>query len=115
MANSCCIQGRQLKANWSRNSAEIDLALHRRLYRTKSGKSPLRYFDGSTMATFQVPPKVIETLFCRTSECREFKVMHPVSWVVNQTLGGLQNLVRGDYEDVSNSSVYDPVTDRSHV
>ena len=108
---------RNSKANWSRNSAEIDLALHRRLYRTKSGKSPLRYFDGSTMTTFQVPPKVIETNFCRSSECREFKVMNPkrtmssqVAWMANQqtssTLGGMLNLVGSDFDDVSNSSVF---------
>ena len=115
------------KANWSRNSAEIDLALHRRLYRTKSGKSPLRYFDGSTMTTFQVPPKVIETNFCRSSECREFKVMDPkrtmssqVAWIANQqtsgTLGGMLNLVGSDFDDVNNSSVfYNPVLDRSHA
>lgn len=32
---------------------------------TKSGDSPFRYFDGSTMVSYQVPHRSMETVFCR--------------------------------------------------
>jgi len=50
-----------LISNWHRTSAEIDIGLHQRLRRTKSGKPILRYFDGSTMRNYQIPPKVVQT------------------------------------------------------
>ena len=36
--------------------------------RTKSGKMPLRYFDGPTMTSYQVPSKASENIYCRNSE-----------------------------------------------
>jgi hypothetical protein len=50
---------------WYANSAEIELAIQKRTVRTKSGNSPLRYFDGATMMSYQVPSRTIETVFCR--------------------------------------------------
>ncbi|KAL7539833.1 hypothetical protein ACHAXR_009651 [Thalassiosira sp. AJA248-18] len=55
----------RLRENWYRNSAEIDIELHQRLHRTKSGKPALRFFDGSTMMNYQTPPKVVESNHCR--------------------------------------------------
>ena len=51
--------------NWYMNEAEIDVQIHYRMMRTKSGSSPLRYFDGATMKSYQDPPKAWETLYCR--------------------------------------------------
>ena len=51
--------------NWYKNEAEIDVQIHYRMMRTKSGSSPLRYFDGATMKSYQNPPKAWETLYCR--------------------------------------------------
>lgn len=51
--------------NWYMNEAEIDVQIHYRMIRTKSGSSPLRYFDGATMKSYQDPPKAWETLYCR--------------------------------------------------
>lgn len=50
---------------WYANTAEVDLAIQKRTVRTKSGKTPLQYFDGATMMSYQVPSRMIETVFCR--------------------------------------------------
>lgn len=57
-----------MRANWFRNAAEIELVLHQRLHRTNSGKPALSFFDGSTMAGYQLPPKPFETVYCRSEE-----------------------------------------------
>ena len=66
--------------NWYRNEAEIDLQIHYRMMRTKSGSSPLRYFDGATMKSYQDPPKAWETLYCRREpvpeHCNEYRGYH---------------------------------------
>ena len=36
-----------------------------RTLRTKSGNSPLRYFDGATMISYQAPSRTIEDVFCK--------------------------------------------------
>mmetsp|Transcript_20100 Transcript_20100/g.57678 ORF Transcript_20100/g.57678 Transcript_20100/m.57678 type:complete len:976 (+) Transcript_20100:148-3075(+) len=63
--------------NWYMNEAEIDLQIHYRMKRTKAGSSPLRYFDGATMKSYQDPPKAWETLYCRREpfpeHCNEYR------------------------------------------
>lgn len=39
--------------------------MQKRGRRTKSGASPFLYFDGSTMQSYQEPPRGIESVFCR--------------------------------------------------
>jgi len=56
---------RSARKLWYRNEAEIELAIRNRMLRTKSGRSSLRHFDGSTMLTYQRPSKRTEALFCR--------------------------------------------------
>jgi hypothetical protein len=53
------------RKHWYSNAAEIEVAIQKRILRTKSGKAPLRYFDGATMASYQAPSRTIENLFCR--------------------------------------------------
>ena len=53
------------RKNWHRNSVEVDLELRKRIYPTVSGASPLKYFDGATMMTYQIPHKIYETVYCR--------------------------------------------------
>jgi hypothetical protein len=53
------------RKRWYANSAEINLAIQKRSVRTHSGTSPFRIFDGSTMVSYQMPPKALETVFCR--------------------------------------------------
>ena len=63
--------------NWYMNEAEIDAQIHYRMMRTKSGSSPLRYFDGATMKSYQNPPKAWETLYCRREpfpeHCKDYR------------------------------------------
>lgn len=53
------------RALWYANTAKIELEVHRRIRRSKSGAPLLRYFDSATMKSYQVPHKVFETVFCR--------------------------------------------------
>lgn len=56
------------RENWYRNGAEIELQLQKRILRSKSGSSSLRYFDGATMSSYQVPSRGFETVHCRQEE-----------------------------------------------
>jgi thermospermine synthase len=56
------------RERWYRSSAEIELDLSRRILPTKEGKTSLRYFDGATMRSYQVPGKNFETVYCRQGE-----------------------------------------------
>lgn len=58
----------QTSVNWFRGEAEVELKLHQRLHRTKSGNPILQYFDGHVMRHYQSPSKVITTNNCRSSE-----------------------------------------------
>lgn len=51
--------------NWYRNRAQIDIEIHERILRTKSGRPTLKYFDGALMQGYQNPHKVFESVFCR--------------------------------------------------
>ncbi len=43
-----------MRSNWYRNPTEIDMQIERRLFKTKSGNKPLRFFDGASMRNYQV-------------------------------------------------------------
>lgn len=58
----------QAKKNWYRNAAEIELELNKRIIPSKFGGSSLRYFDGATMAHYQVPSSAFETVHCRQQD-----------------------------------------------
>ena len=63
---------------WTMSSAaKIEVLLHQRLFRAKSNQPALRYFDGSTMTSFQIPPKVTETNYCRQHECQGYTKSNP--------------------------------------
>ena len=53
------------RKRWFGNAAQFDLEIKKRGVRTKSGVSPFRYFDGPTMVSYQVPPRAMETVYCR--------------------------------------------------
>ena len=52
-------------SDWFASSAEINLKMAKRGTRTKKGKSPFLFFDGSTMRTYRYPSKGSEVTFCR--------------------------------------------------
>lgn len=68
------------RKRWFRNSAEIDLVMMKRGKRAISGANPFIYFDGPTMQSYQVPPRQIETVFCRRRpmplECRDARYIY---------------------------------------
>lgn len=77
-----CFKDSTSRANWYRSSAEIEIELHQRMYGSKSGRSSsLRFFDGSTMAGYQVPTRAQETIYCRSEnapwECDEYLGINP--------------------------------------
>ena len=53
------------RKRWYRSSAEIEFNLSHRILPTKDGKSSLRYFDGATMMSYQIPEKTFEDVYCR--------------------------------------------------
>lgn len=55
----------QTRENWYRSGAEIELQLQKRILQTNSGDSSLRYFDGATMSSYQLPPSAFEVIHCR--------------------------------------------------
>ena len=67
---------KQSRLRLNRNAAAIEMDLYRRLHITRSGKLPLRCFDGSNMMNYQMPPKVAETTYCQKEEtpleCHEY-------------------------------------------
>lgn len=75
------------RTGWFRTAPEIDIALRRRLHKTKSGRPTLRYFDAATMVGYQSPPKAQEITYCRREEvpreCDELPVFRPTDDSVN--------------------------------
>lgn len=53
------------RAQWYRNSAEINLSVQQRIVETYSGLPALQYFDGASMNAYQVPHKTFESVYCR--------------------------------------------------
>jgi hypothetical protein len=85
----------ETRKRWYRSSAEVELDLSRRILPTKDGKSSLRYFDGATMKSYQLPHRTFEDIYCRQQdkpeECKD------------------EHLGRGE---LNVSSVYSPVFER---
>lgn len=52
------------KSNWMKSDSEIAIAIKKRIVSTVSGDSPLRYFDGATMKTYEFPDRLIENRWC---------------------------------------------------
>eukprot|EP00985_Skeletonema_marinoi_P022099 scaffold13905_cov119-Skeletonema_marinoi.AAC.6 len=65
----------ETRKRWYRSSAEVELDLSRRILPTKDGKTSLRYFDGATMKSYQMPSRAFEDNYCRQQdkpeECAE--------------------------------------------
>mmetsp|Transcript_39158 Transcript_39158/g.91230 ORF Transcript_39158/g.91230 Transcript_39158/m.91230 type:complete len:698 (-) Transcript_39158:99-2192(-) len=55
------------RQNFYRNEAEVNVAIHNKMIRTKSGRHPLKYFDGFTMGMYQTPSRPWQESFCRNT------------------------------------------------
>ena len=58
----------QTREHWYQNDAKIELQLQKRILRSKSGSSSLRYFDGASMNSYQLPSSAFETVHYRQEE-----------------------------------------------
>ena len=69
------------RVNWYLTEPEVEVNIHGRILPTKDSKSSLRYFDGATMVSYQIPHKAFETVFCREEpmpeECLHYRGYHP--------------------------------------
>jgi len=88
----------QTRKNWYRSPAEIELNLQKRILPTKSGDSSLRYFDGATMSSYQLPSAAFESVHCRQentpSDC------------------GKPSHGSADTYEIDSTVVYNPVVER---
>jgi len=87
-----CFKDSKSRASWYKTAAEIDIELHKRLHRTKSGKPALLHFDAPTMISYQMPSKARETTYCRSEdqpqECEDSRGIDPE--VVNVPMSHLE-------------------------
>lgn len=87
----------ETRKRWYRSPAQVELDLRRRILPTKNGKSSLRYFDGATMRSYQLPQRAFEENYCRQldkpEECSD-------------------ELRFGHRKEINASSAYSPVFER---
>ncbi len=89
----------QTRKRWYRSPAAVELDLSRRILPTKEGMTSLRYFDGATMKSYQMPPRAFEDIYCRQQDQPE-ECAESVRFGIGQ--------------EVNVSSAYSPVLER-HV
>eukprot|EP00588_Corethron_pennatum_P003399 CAMPEP_0194292986 /NCGR_PEP_ID=MMETSP0169-20130528/46881_1 /TAXON_ID=218684 /ORGANISM="Corethron pennatum, Strain L29A3" /LENGTH=485 /DNA_ID=CAMNT_0039041333 /DNA_START=664 /DNA_END=2117 /DNA_ORIENTATION=- len=61
------------KSRWFQGVLGTDVLVHKRLVRTSDRKSSLKYFDGISMARFQIPHKIWENSFCAKGSRQHFE------------------------------------------
>jgi hypothetical protein len=55
------------RQNWYDNEAQVNMKIKKRIRpRISQDVSSLRYFDGATMAKYQIPHKAFEVIYCRS-------------------------------------------------
>jgi len=93
------------QSNWYRNPAEMELAIYKRIYPSKSGLPLLKHFDGPVMATYQMPHKAVETVFCRMKpapeECKLGKEILPKLGVASTDAFDVRRDSRGNILSVN--------------
>ena len=77
----------------------MELDLSRRILPTKDGKTSLRYFDGATMKSYQMPTRAFEDNYCRQQDV-------PGECVEKVRFGS------GSGKEVNVSFAYSPVCER---
>ena len=87
----------ETRKRWYRSPAAVELDLSRRILPTKDGKTSLRYFDGATMKSYQMPSRAFEDNYCRQQE-------KPEECAEKARFGNVKK--------VSSSSAYSPVFER---
>ena len=62
---------REALVDWYADQATVDLKIVERALEMKDGSLPFRYFDGSTMMTYQFASRPSQEVFCRKSSEKE--------------------------------------------
>lgn len=112
-----CLKGSISRGRWYETAAKIEIEIHQRLQRTKSGKPILSYFSGPTMLKYQLPPKSDEIVFCRTEprphECNvEYRGINPKLVDPISQLKAQQSSI-AEYSGQSlQSTVFNPIFER---
>ena len=101
---------------WTMSSAaNMEVLLHQRLSRTKSGQPALRYFDGSTMTSFQIPPKVTETNYCRQHACQlEYTESRPQDRSRQENLLQAFSMAKGNLSQYGSIVTYESILTTKH-
>jgi len=84
-------------SKWLSNNPLLEIQIHHRIFRTYSGAPPLKYVDGATLASYQVPHKVIENLYCQRDPI-------PNECTILQNHGNMPNLPLAQFQ-VENSII----------
>ncbi len=63
------------KDQWFQSPAELEIQIHERILRTRSGSPALQYFDSGVMSNYRYPHRALETNYCRTTPKPESCVM----------------------------------------
>jgi spermidine synthase len=61
------VKDAESRSLWYRNEAQLQVEIHKRMFRSTTGKPALEYFDGSVFESYRAPHKVMETIYCRTT------------------------------------------------
>lgn len=97
----------ETRKNWYRNAAEVELQLKTRILSNKQGGSTLRYFDGATLSSYQLPPSAFATVHCRQEDapgdCGKSILIQK-----NAVLANEANIT----SSVTASTAYNPVSER---
>jgi hypothetical protein len=63
--NSFLVAFKRATKEWFATEAQMEVKMHERVMRTKTGQLPLKYFDGAIMQSYQMPSRASEVMFCR--------------------------------------------------
>lgn len=63
-----CFKDYKSRASWYKAVPELAIQMHQRLYKTKSGRPTLLYFDSPAMMEYQLPSRAQETVQCRRED-----------------------------------------------
>jgi len=90
----CVCKTRKCHKKWYSNPAEVDIAIHTRIQRSKSGTPLLKYFDAATFARYQVPHKGVEVVYCHKQptpiECQIANGFHHNTQIVSKNSFAIQ-------------------------
>jgi hypothetical protein len=124
-----CFKDYETRSSWYKTAPELEIEMHERLYRTKSGRPTLLYFDAPAMMGYQLPSRAHETSNCRREdkpkECDEFPLVDPkflpishrkaqMSAILGLSADEYHTEINVDLHNAGNLSapIFSPITER---